>query len=79
MYHLLALALAVPFADVFPTDVPDGFVRNRTLIIGFVAALVLAFFAKLVFRRLDTCRAEQQEEQQEITATTGDGPPRFNG
>jgi len=77
MFHVLALV--IPFADAFLADMPDGFVKNRTLILGFVAALVLAFIAKWFLRSLDTRRVERHEEQREMTATTGNGPPTFNG
>jgi hypothetical protein len=78
MLNLLALALVSPLAELF-SSVPDGFVKNRTLLIGFVACLVLAFIAKMFFRSLDTRRLEQREDQQEVSATSGDGPPTFNG
>ena len=74
----LALAIVTPLAVAFP-DLPDGFVKNRTLLIGFAAALVLAFFAKLLFRRHDMIQAEQREENQEAAAVSRDGPPSFNG
>jgi hypothetical protein len=82
MLNVLAIAdfadLTSVIANAFP-DVPDGFVTNRTLIIGFVAALVLAFFAKLLFRKHDEIKAEQREESQEAAAISRDGPPSFNG
>jgi len=78
MYHLLALTDFASIANAFP-DVPDGFVTNRTLIIGFVAVLVLAFFVKMLFRKHDQVQAERREETQESAAVRGDGPPSFNG
>ena len=74
----LALATAMPFVEAF-LNMPDGFVKNRTLLIGFIVALVLAFFAKICLRRHEIVQAEQREEQQEVAAVTRDGPPTFNG
>ena len=74
----LALAVVTPLAAAFP-DIPDGFVKNRTLLIGLVTALVLAFFAKLCLRRHEIVQAEEREEQQEVAAVTRNGPPTFNG
>jgi hypothetical protein len=82
MLNYLALAdfadLTSIIANAFP-DVPDGFVTNRNLIIGFVVALVLAFLAKLLFRKHDQIKAEQREESQEAAAIDRNGPPSFNG
>jgi hypothetical protein len=78
MLNLAALAIAIPFAEAF-LEIPDGFVKNRTLLIGFVVALLLAFFAKICLRRHEIVQAEQREENQEVAAVTRDGPPTFNG
>jgi hypothetical protein len=85
MYHLPALASMMtppPLAASLAADlasIPDGFVKNRTLLIGFAVALVLAFFAKIVLRRHDQVQAERHEEAQEVAAVNRDGPPTFNG
>lgn len=74
---LLALVLAA--GTVFSRHASDGFIPNRQLVTGLVAALFLAFIAKLYFRTLEDCRREREEEQRELAGTTGNGPPSFNG
>ena len=74
-----ALATLSSLAESFPNEITGGFVTNRTLIIGFVAVLVLAFVAKVLLRSHDERQAERREEKQEVSAITGNGPPTFNG
>ena len=78
MFHN-ALATFSSLVGSLLSDLTGGFVTNRTLFIGFVVALVLAFFAKLALRSHDHRQAERREEQQEVSAITGNGPPTFNG
>ena len=83
---LAAAAFATAAAHASPTlawslgaNMPDGFVTNRQLIIGFAVALVLAFFAKLALRSHDERQATKREEKQELAAISRSGPPTFNG
>ena len=64
---------------VFPGRAPEGFITNRTLLIGFVVALILAFLAKLFFRSHDARQLARRQENQEAAAISRDGPPTFNG
>lgn len=73
------MLLDLAAGTVFPGNVPDGFAANRTLLLGLVGLLLAAFLAKLYFRTLKECRREHRDEQRELAATTGDGPPSFNG
>jgi hypothetical protein len=77
MFHDVLANLVSPLTAAL--DLPDGFVTNRTLFVGFVVALILAFMAKLWLRNHDERQAARHEEKQEIAAISRDGPPTFNG
>ena len=73
---LLAL---VATGTVFAGSLPDGFIANRTLLLGLVAMLFVAFLGKLLLRTVEDCRREHHEAERELAGTTGNGPPSFNG
>ena len=77
MFHDTLANLVSPLTAAL--DLPDGFVTNRTLFVGFVVALVLAVMAKVWLRKHDERQATKHEEKQEIAAIARDGPPTFNG
>jgi hypothetical protein len=77
MFHVALANLVSPLTAAL--DLPDGFVTNKTLFLGFVVALILAFMAKLWLRGHDERQAEKREEKQEIAAISREGPPTFNG
>jgi hypothetical protein len=77
MFHDVLANLISPLTAAF--DLPDGFVTNRNLFIGFAVALVLAVLAKMWLRSHDERQAAKHEEKQEIAAIARDGPPTFNG
>ncbi|MEA2711892.1 MAG: hypothetical protein QOF78_4493 [Phycisphaerales bacterium] len=71
--------LILAAGTVFTSGPPEGFVTNRTLLIGLVVAVVLAILVKLFFRRSDARDLAQREEASDVAAIKRDGPPTFNG